>query len=369
MAKNSQMKNKKRLSICIVSPFPPPLGGMAIQAEKLVSLLKNNGFRVIKVRTNCDFPKGLKWAEKVPGLRTLVNLILFLGSINKIISDIDVVYFLTAFLNFFFWVTYPGVILLKLRRKHVILSARGGGAREFFKKYGKLLNPVFKRVDVITAPSGFLRDAVMEAFNIEPLVVPNIIDLSQFKFRDRNPLRPNFIVTRSLEPIYNVKCVVKAFKKIHAQYPKARLGVVGDGRERKEIQELVEDFGLANCVRFYGRVEYKKLPELYDEYDIFLNASNVDNLPGTILEAFACGLPVVSTNPGGIPYMVDDGVTGLLVPKEDCNALAEKAMQLLENQELASTLVKNARKECEKYSPENVAKILVPLLRNIGLSA
>jgi len=360
--------NKRNPSICIVSPFPPPPGGMAIQAEKICQLLEKHGFDVIKVRTNSFLPKGLLWTKKIRGIRTFIGLLLFLKELNQAVSNTEVIYFLTGFFNFFFWVTYPAVIMLKLRRKHVILSARGGGAREFFRKYHTFLNPVFKRVDHITAPSGFLRDAFIKAFNIQPLIIPNIIDLSQFNFGERNPLKPNFIVTRSLEPIYNVKCVVKAFEKIHTQYPKARLGVVGDGSERIRIEELVKGLRLNNSVKFYGKVDHKKLPELYHEYDIFLNASNVDNLPGTILEAFACGLPVVSTNPGGIPYMVEDGVTGLLVPREDCDALAERALHLLENQELASTLVKNAREECEKYSPESVAKILVPLLTSIRLS-
>ncbi|MFX0195823.1 MAG: glycosyltransferase, partial [Candidatus Hodarchaeota archaeon] len=98
------------------------------------------------------------------------------------------------------------------------------------------------------------------------------------------------------------------------------------------------------------------------EYDIFVNASNVDNMPGAILEAFACGLPVVSTKTGGIPYILEDEVTGLLVNKYDCHAIADKAIQLLEDPELSLRLARNAREECQKYSWESVRPLLLNIL-------
>ncbi len=352
----------RRPSIALVSPFPPPYGGMAIQAHKLVTLLSESGFQVIPVRTNADVPKSISFLSKIKGIRTLLNLILFLRNLRKALVQVEVVYFLTGFFNFFFWVTYPALILIKLHGKRVILSARGGGAREFFSKYERLVRPILKRVDVITTPSGFLKDAFVEAFNIKPVIVPNIADLEQFKFRERTQLQPRLLVTRSLEEIYNVGCVIKAFQKVHNRFPDSRLGVVGDGRERSKLEALVYQLGLSDSVTFYGCVAHEKIQDIYDQYDIFVNASNVDNLPGTILEAFASGLPVVSTNPGGIPYMVEDGVTGLLVEKEDYNALADNVIKLLEQPEFVLSLSRNAREECSKYSWEHVKIVLLPLL-------
>lgn len=353
----------KIIKLAVVSPFPPPYGGMAIQAEKLASLLMEGGFKVFKVKTNAEIPKTYNFLSKIKGLRTLCNLFFFFRNLHNILPHVQTVYFLTGFFNFFFWVTLPALLLIKIHGKKIILSARGGGAKDFFRKYGFLLRPVFKTVDVITAPSGFLQDAFVDAFNIRPIIVPNIADFRQFGFRERHSVVPKILTTRSLEKIYNVQCVIKAFKNVHDHFPDSKLGIAGDGTQRTVLEQLVIDLNLKESVTFYGAVEHSKIQEVYDKYDIYVNASNVDNLPGTILEAFASGLPVVSTNPGGIPYMVENGKTGLLVKKNDCDALAERVIALLEDPELALRLSRNARKECEKYSWEYVKKVLIPLLK------
>lgn len=355
-------------TVCIVSPFPPPYGGMAIQAQKLVSFLEGSGVRVLTIKTNADLPNSLHSISKVKGLRTVVRLFCFLKNLHKILPEVQIVYFLTAFPNFFFWVTYPALILIKLHCKKVILSARGGEAKSFFKKYGLLVKPILKRVDAISVPSGFLRDVFGEAFDLKTTIIPNIADLNQFKYRQRKPVRPKLLVTRSLEEIYNVGCVIKAFERVHDHFPDSSLGIVGDGGQRSALEKLVASLNLSDSVTFYGKVEHANIQDYYDQYDIFINASKVDNQPGVILEAFASGLPVVSTKAGGIPYMVEDGETGFLVEKDDWSTLAEKVIRLLEEPELALTLANNARMECQKYSWENVKTALIPLLEEHTIS-
>jgi glycosyltransferase involved in cell wall biosynthesis len=335
---------------------------MAIQAQKLVSLLGENGFKVMSVKTNADLPNNLHFISKVKGLRTIIRLFCFLNNLHKILPQAEVVYFLTGFFNFFFWVTYPAIILIKLHGKKVILSARGGEARVFFQRYGLLVKPILKRVDAISAPSGFLKEAFEEVLGLDATIVPNIADFDQFKFRQRKPIRPKLLVTRSLEEIYNVGCVIRAFNKVHDYFPESSLGIVGDGSQRQALEKLVADLDLIDDVIFYGRIEHSKIQDYYDQYDIFLNASNADNLPGVILEAFASGLPVISTRAGGIPYMVEEGVTGLLVDIGDHEVLGEKVIKLLKEPEVGSRLADNAKIECQKYSWENVKTILIPLL-------
>jgi glycosyltransferase involved in cell wall biosynthesis len=355
---------KREKSICLISPFPPPYGGMAIQARKISSLLRESGFNVFEVKTNPELPKGPSVIAKIKGFRTLLRLFSFLYHLHKVLPHVEVVYFLTGFFNFFFWVTYPALILIKIHGKRVILSARGGEGGKFFRRYGILVGPILRRVDTISVPSGFLQDVFKEILNIEPIVIPNISDLQQFSFRERFPVQPKLLTTRNLEAMYNVACVIKAFKEVRRHFPESILGIVGDGSQRKLLEKMVRDLGLKDCVTFYGRVEHAEIQNLYNQYDFYMNASNVDNFPGSILEAFASGLPVISTSVGGIPYLVKDGVTGLLVQMNDYVALAEKVVQLVREPDMALTLAQNARDECEKYSWEHVKTVLFPILEN-----
>jgi len=357
---------RKRKTVCLVSPFPPPYGGMAIQATKLVSLFENAGFDVLAVPTNPPMPAALNWISRVPGLRTLASLALFMRDLQRALKRADVVYFLSGFFNFFFWVTYPALLQIKLSRVPVVLSARGGDAARFFRRYKYLVAPVLRRVDLVTTPSGFLQKAFIDAFGITPVIVPNIADLEQFPFRMRTTLRPRLIVTRTLEEIYNGACVIRAFALVRERFPQATLDVVGDGTQREMLENLTQELGVEEGVTFHGRVDHARIRALYDDNDISVNASNVDNLPGTVLEAYACGLPIVSTRAGGIPYMVEDGVTGLLVDCNDCEALAARVIDLLEQPQLAQILITNGRREVEKYTADRVREILIPLLTRVA---
>jgi hypothetical protein len=159
-------------TVCLVSPFPPPYGGMAIQATKLIPLLEQAHFHVIAVRTNPHFPAGVGFLNRVPAVRTMVSLGLFLRRLRAALKKTDVVYFLTGFFDFFFWVTYPALILIKLAKKPVILSARGGAAARFFSQWKWLIEPILRKVDLVTTPSGFLQKAFVDAFGITPVIRP-----------------------------------------------------------------------------------------------------------------------------------------------------------------------------------------------------
>ena len=363
---NNSRPPSDTLKICIVGPLPPPLGGMAIQMEKLIARLQQEGFAIISVPTNPDLPKSLSPANKIPGLRTLIRSFVFLFLLVKAMKKSQVVYFLSGFLNFFLWVTLPAIVLSKIMGKPFILNARGGGAPDFFRQYRFFLKPVMKWLALVTVPSGFLQKVFKENFNINGVIVPNIADLNQFHFKKRCPLIPSFIIARNLEPYYNVACAVRGFALIKNQYPRAILGIAGDGSLKNEIKKLVNDLNLGEAVCFHGEISHENMSELYARYDIMLNTSNVDNLPGVILEAFASGLPVVTTNAGGIPFLVEDGLSGLIIEKNDSNMLAEKCRLLLEDPMLGADLSKNGRRICNMYSWDHIRTILLPCLKTFN---
>lgn len=357
--------DEKRKTLCIVSPFPPPYGGMSIQAQKLSRLFKVNGYDVIEVRTNTYFPKHLSIIQKIKGVRTFLNTFFLCLNLHKVLKSSDLVYILSGFFNFFFWITAPVVIMSKIHKKPIVLSARGGGAADFFKKYGYLVKLVLENTNIITTPSYFLKDIFKQAFQIETLVIPNIADFNQFNFKKRERLNPKLLVTRNLEVIYDIGCAIKAFKIVSGKYPEATLGIAGSGTKESELKKLVCDLGIKEKVQFYGEVRHRDMKGLYDSYDILVNSSRVDNLPGTILEAFSCGLPVVSTNAGGIGYMVENRKTGLLSDIGDFNGLAQNICEILEDRELTDSLIKNGKKESEKYSWASVEKQMLPLLKKM----
>jgi glycosyltransferase involved in cell wall biosynthesis len=148
--------------------------------------------------------------------------------------------------------------------------------------------------------------------------------------------------------MYNVACIIRAFSIIQQKFPDAKLNIAGDGSERQKLERLVKKLELRN-VRFLGRVSHERMNALYDEAHVYLNSSDIDNMPGSIVEAFASGLPVATTDAGGIPYIVTSERTGLMVPRGDYQALAASAIRLLEDQQLAMRIAQNARAECGRY--------------------
>ena len=157
-------------------------------------------------------------------------------------------------------------------------------------------------------------------------------------------------MTRNLEEIYDVATAIRAFSIIQATYPGARLTVAGTGPELTSLQALVSTLNLADTVIFSGGIENARMPALYASADCLLNSSTVDNMPIAILEAFASGVPVVSTRAGGIPDLVMHEVTGLLVSVGDDQAMAREVLRVLDHPKLAHDLRQAGLQEAQKYA-------------------
>ena len=241
----------------------------------------------------------------------------------------------------------PPVFVGKLLGRKVVLNYHAGQAEEHLRDWRRTALPTIRRADAVVVPSNWLVD-VFARHDLDARAIFNHVELDNFRFRPRKPLRPAFLSNRNLDPIYNVPCVLRAFAIVQRRFPEASLTIAGDGPQRGEVERLARELGLRN-LEFTGRVEPERMPALCDAADIYLNASNVDNMPLSIIEAFSAGLPVVTTDAGGIPYMVADGKTGLLVGMNDHEAMAAAALRLLEDEALATKIAEDARAECEKY--------------------
>lgn len=345
-------------AVCLVAELPPPPGGMAVQAEMLSAGLRREGHSVINVPTNVLAPASV-W-RRIPLLRGLVNLSLFLPRLWPACLRADVVHvFSNSWLSFFLF-TLPAVAVGKVTGKRVILHYHGGAAGAFLRRWYWLARLALETADTIVVPSGFLA-AVFLRHHLRTVEVPNILELDKLPFRERSPLQPHVVMARHLEPDYNIACGLRAFALLRQSYPQATLTIAGDGREKAALISLCDELGIADAVNFTGDVENARMRELYDRADIYLNSSRVDNQPVSILEAFACGLPVVSTAVGGIPFMTRDGEDALLAPDDDAAQLAAHMATLLRDNALSARLIRQARQRVRQHSWEAVYSKLLAL--------
>ena len=161
-----------------------------------------------------------------------------------------------------------------------------------------------------------------------------------------------------MEPIYDNATALRAFQTVLAQFPAARLTIAGSGPEESRLKELASALGVAPAVQFAGKLDRDAMAALYRSADLMLNPSLADNMPNSVLESLACGVPVVSTHVGGVPYMVQDGVTALLVPPADPTAMAAACLKILENNALWQRLSDAGLAEVQRYTWARVAPLL-----------
>ena len=342
----------KRLRVSIVAPSLRYVGGQAVQADLLVRLWQNDPeVEVSFLAVDPPLPRILAWAEGIPGVRTILREPIYFWHLWRGLKDVDVAHIFSAAYWSFLLAPAPAWFFAKLRGKKSIVNYRSGEARDHLRRFrsGRF---VLSRVDKIVAPSGYLVDVFRE-FGLTAVVVPNLVDLSQFHYRERGPLRPHLVCTRGFSNYYSVDVVVKAFAELKREYPEAQLDLVGGGPLERAVRKLVADLNLSG-VNFAGVASRQEIGKYYDQADIFINASWLDNMPVSVIEAFAAGTPVVTTSPESMPYLVEHERTGLLSPVGDEKALAANVVRLLRDPPLAASLAQNAHRESQKYTWEAV---------------
>jgi glycosyltransferase involved in cell wall biosynthesis len=341
-----------RLRVCIVAPSLRYVGGQAVQADLLVRLWQNDpDIDISFLAVDPPLPRVLTWAERIPGLRTILREPIYFWHLWRGLKGVDVAHIFSASYWSFLLAPAPAWFFAKLRGKKSIVNYRSGEARDHLRRFrsGKF---VLSCVDKIVVPSGYLVDVFRE-FGLGAVVVPNLVDLSQFRYRERSPLRPHLVCTRGFSNYYSIDVVVKAFAEVKKEYPEAQLDLVGNGPLEGDVRRLVADLNLSG-VNFTGVASRQEIGKYYAQADIFINASWLDNMPVSIIEAFAAGTPVVTTSPESMPYLVQHERTGLVSPVGDEKALAANVIRLLRDPALAARIAQNARDESRNYTWEAV---------------
>jgi len=359
---------QSKIKICILAPSLEWLGGQSRQASRLIAGLRTEAsLSVDFIPHDPRLPKFLAGLQQIKYVKTAVTWLMYCLILFVRLPKYDVLHVFCASYYAYALSAVPAILLGKVYGKKVIVNYRSGEAEDHLQNWRWTALPTIRLADAVVVPSGYLVD-VFRRFGIRARPIHNIVELDRFQYRERNPPRSVFLTTRLLEPLYNVGCVLRAFAIIQRRVPEASLTVGGDGWQRPELEDLAAELGLRNTT-FIGRVSWEKMPELYDSADVYLTATNLDNMPSSVIECYASGLPVVTTDAGGLPYIVKNEETGIMVRCGDHEALAVGALRLLEEQGLAGRLAYRARQECRKYSWETVRTEWLQLYRELGSDA
>ncbi len=354
------------LRIALVGPLAPSSGGMANQTLQLSKLLRNEGITVEMVQVNLPYHP---WVERLKGIRAFFRLCPYLVELWRACGKVDLVHIMANSGWSWHLFAMPAVWIAHLRGTPVVINYRGGEAATFFEKAFILVKPSLNKASAIVVPSGFL-EIVFKKYGFVPQIVPNIIDFSRF-FSLTPDLdakwieSPRLLVARNLELIYDNATALQAFKIIHDAVPLARLTIAGTGPELTRLTELTQKLNLTDAVTFTGRINNEEMPALYHNADIMLNPTLADNMPISILESLASGVPVVSTDVGGIPYLVQHKQTAILVPVKDSVAMANAVLSLLRNPEQASSLRKAGTELVRQYTWTQVRERLMAVYAGV----
>lgn len=227
----------------------------------------------------------------------------------------------------------------------------GGNLPERITKHPFLSKLIFKNSYKNIAPSLYLKKA-FEKEGYKTYCIPNVLEIEKYQFKKRALLSPKVLWVRAFKKIYNPTMAIEVLQKVKVQYPAATLCMVGPTHDAsfENVKALVSKYNLNSSVSFTGVLPKEKWHELATEFDIFINTTNFDNTPVSVMEAMALGLPVISTNVGGIPYLINDKEDGILVQKNNATEMANQVIELIKNERLANSIQEKALQKVTNFS-------------------
>lgn len=256
-------------------------------------------------------------------------------------------------LNFYYALAVS--ILAKMFSIPYIPILRGGDLPKRIERNPKMSKIIFNNSYKNISPSNYLHTTFSECgFNSQ--CIPNNIELNLYPFKIREHFKPHLLYVRSFHKIYNPEMAVKVLAELLKKYEDAKLYMVGpekDGSLQK-TKDLVKQLNLEHKVTFTGKLSKPEIIKLSTDFDIFINTTDFDNTPVSVMEAMALGLPVVSTKVGGTPFLIKDKVNGLLVAPRDVDGFVEAVCSVIERPQLGQELAKNARTTVDAFAWEKV---------------
>jgi L-malate glycosyltransferase len=349
----SSGSSQRPIRVAIVAASLRILGGQAVQASFLIDRWRADPeIDAWLVPVNPVPPALVDRLRRMKYVRTLITQLWYWPLLLRELPRADVVHVFSASYWSFILSPLPAILVARLFRKPVLLNYHSGEAPDHLARSRLARWVLGHLVDLNVVPSPFLQ-RVFADFGLPARVVSNSIDREKYGYRPRDPMRPRLLSTRNFEALYNVACTLRAFARVQARWPEASLTLVGRGSQTESLHALAASLGLRH-VTFVGPVPHGDMPEQYAAADIYVQTPAVDNMPLSVLEAFSSGLPVVSTNVGGVPAILTHGVEGLLADSDDDARIAEGVLRLLDDPDYARQLARAGYESCARYSWDTI---------------
>jgi phenylacetate-CoA ligase len=350
------------LRIALIGPLPPPAGGMANQTAQLAGLLRDAGAEVELVQVNPPWRPAC--AANLRGLRAMLRLPPYLWRLWRAAGRAQLFHVMANSGWSWHLFAVPAIWIGRMRNVGVVVNYRGGEAPAFLARGARLVCFSLRRAHALIVPSEYLA-RVFDQYGISAQIVPNIVNLERFYPATDRPAGAAIVVARHLEPLYDNASALHALASLRKTQPQASMTICGEGPELLRLQKLAQALQLQDAVRFAGKQENQAMAGLYRQADIVLNPSLADNMPISVLEAWASGVPVVSTDVGGVPYLIRDDVDGLLVPAGDADTMARAMLAVITDDRLSSRLTAAGLVRARAYSWPNVAPLLMAQYRRV----
>ncbi len=240
---------------------------------------------------------------------------------------------------------------LRLIGRPYVLTLHSGRLPFFAQHWPRRIKRLLRSAAAVTAPSSFLHEQ-MKQYRKDLVLLPNPIDLRAYQFVPRSKPRPRLVWLRAFHKIYNPSLAPRAIAQLIGEFPDIHLTMIGPDKgdgSLQEMQNAANELGITDRISYPGPISKSEVPMWLNNNDIFINTTDVDNMPVSVIEAMACGLCVVSTDAGGIPHLLDHNQDGLLVPIDDADAMASSIRRILIDEQLAERLSHNAREKAVQF--------------------
>lgn len=347
----------------LVNLFPPKwLAGTEIATYYIAEYLAQRGHEV-HVITSLDeglpeesYEKGFH-IHRLPRIEIrFIGVLIFWADIIRVLRKIkpDIVHAQSLISGM------PALLSHKLLKIPYVIYGRGSDVYlpDWFTKL--TAKGILKNASTVIALTEHMKDAMQAIYSRDVIIVPNGINLNEVAEREAeggNPGKKILFVGR-LHPVKGTQYLLGAMSIVHRELPEAKLILVGDGEEREHLETLTDNLGIRECVEFAGRVPHERVKDYMNQAEVFVLSSLSEGFPVTILEAMACGLPVVATRVGGVPDIIKNGTNGYLVDTMNQEQIAEALLNLLQDKQLRKDISENNREGVRRYRWDAVAATL-----------